>query len=216
MNIILLGSPGSGKGTQGENISKHYNLFKISSGDLLRKEIEQNTPLGKEIKTIIANGNLVSDNIINNLIDKHLSKKEYSNNYLFDGYPRNLKQAENLDSLLKKYTQQINCVLSLQVDSKIIVKRILGRQVCTKCSLTFNEFFNPSTADNHKCGNEFLNKRSDDNEQAIKRRFETYTKETLPILNFYKNRGLLYKIEGNGDIDQIYEKIRHIMTSLKG
>ena len=152
MNIVLFGPPGAGKGTQANYISDEFNLFKISTGDLLRKEIKKKSSLGIKIKTIIDKGSLVSDNIIDNLIEKVVSNKVYENRIIFDGYPRNLNQAKCLDSLTKKYNQKISCVLNLRVDFNIIVKRILGRQICSKCSLIFNEFFYPSTNKNHKCG----------------------------------------------------------------
>ena len=215
MNIILFGPPGAGKGTQANYIAKEFNLFKVSTGDLLRKEIDQKTSLGIEIKSIIAIGSLVSDNIIDNLIEKIISNKIYENRLIFDGYPRNLNQAQNLDSLINKYNQKITCVLNLKVDSNVIVKRILGRQVCSKCELTFNEFFNPATKENHKCESKYLQKRSDDNENAIKHRLETYSVTTKPILNYYEKQKLLTNIDGMKKIDVIYKEIRHIIHLLK-
>ena len=141
MNIIIIGPPGSGKGTQGDTISKNFKLFKISTGELLREEINKKSSLGNQIKTIIDKGLLVSDDIINNLIEIIISNKNYSNRLIFDGYPRNLNQAQKLDDLINKYNQKISCVISLKVEEKTVIKRILGRQICLKCGLTFNEFF---------------------------------------------------------------------------
>ena len=186
MNIIMFGPPGAGKGTQADNIVKFYNLYKISTGDLLREEIKNKTNLGIKIKSILEQGLFVSDDIINNLMGKILSDKKFYNRLIFDGYPRNLNQARNLDSLLKKYNQKISCVLSLNVDKQIIIKRILGRQTCNNCGFIFNEYFNPATNKNHSCDPKFLDKRSDDNEGAIVNRFENYISKTLPILDFYK------------------------------
>ena len=143
MNIILFGPPGSGKGTQADNIVKNFNSYKISTGDLLRVEMKKNTDLGKEIKTKIDRGSLVSDDIINNLIVKILSSMKNINGLIFDGYPRNWNQAKSLDSLIKKYNQKISCVLSLNIDKETIIKRVLGRLICTKCGLTFNKYLNP-------------------------------------------------------------------------
>ena len=139
MNIILFGPPGAGKGTQADNIVKSFNLHKVSTGDLLRDETSRKTKLGSKIKSIIDKGSFVSDEIINDLIEKILSDKKYYNRLVFDGYPRNLDQAKNLDLLLKKYNQKISCVICLNVDKKIVIKRILGRQTCTKCGRIFNE-----------------------------------------------------------------------------
>ena len=138
MNIILFGPPGAGKGTQANNIVKSFNLHKVSTGDLLRDETSKKTKLGSKIKSIIDKGSFVSDEIINDLVEKILSDKKYFNRLVFDGYPRNLTQAKNLDILLKKYNQKISCVISLNVDKNIVIKRILGRQMCTNCELIFN------------------------------------------------------------------------------
>ena len=215
MNIILFGPPGAGKGTQAENIAKYFNFYKISTGDLLRDEIYKKTGLGNEIKSTIAKGSLVSDKIINNLIEKILSDKKYHNRIIFDGYPRNIEQAKNLDLLIEKYDQRISCVLSLNVDKELIIKRILGRQICTKCGLIFNEYFKPATDKNHACGIEFLVKRPDDAKKTALHRYKTYLDKTLPILDFYKKLNLLHEIDGKAKIDQIFEKIRHIIASLE-
>ena len=215
MNIIVFGPPGAGKGTQAENISKSFNLYKISTGDLLRNEIYKKTSLGIKIKSIIDKGSLVPDEIINDLISKILADKNFYNRLIFDGYPRNLVQAENLDILFKKYNQKISCVLSLNVDKEKIIKRILGRQICSKCGLIFNEFFKPETTNNHACGSKFLVKRSDDNEKTILKRYETYIEKTLPLINYYKKLNILHEIDGKTEIDQIFEKISHIIGSLE-
>ena len=215
MNIVLFGPPGAGKGTQANYISDEFNLSKISTGDLLRKEIKKKSSLGIKIKTIIDKGSLVSDNIIDNLIEKVVSNKVYENRIIFDGYPRNLNQAKCLDSLTKKYNQKISCVLNLKVDFSIILKRILGRQICSKCSLIFNEFFYPATNKNHKCDSKFLQKRSDDNENTIKNRLKAHSNETTPILDYYENQKLLTNINGMSKIDEIYKEIRLIIRSLK-
>ena len=215
MNIVLFGPPGAGKGTQANNLVHEFDLIKISTGDLLRKEIEEKSSLGIEIKSIIDKGLLVSDNIIDNLIEKVMSNKVYEDRLIFDGYPRNLNQAKSLDSLVKKYNQKISCVLSLKVDYNIIIKRIMGRQICLKCELIFNEFFNPSTKENHKCESKFLRKRSDDNENVIKNRLKAHSVETEPVLNYYENQKLLTNIDGMSKIDEIYKEIRQIIHSLK-
>ena len=215
MNIILFGPPGAGKGTQAENLVREFNLFKVSTGDLLRAEIKKKSLLGAKIKTKMDQGLLVSDNIINYLIENILSNKNYFNRIIFDGCPRNLNQAKNLQVLIKKYNQKISCALSLNVNKEIIIKRILGRQICSKCELTFNEFFSPATSGNHHCDSKFLQKRSDDNEKTAKSRFETYANETLPVFNHYKEQNLLYEIDGMGDISIIYKEICRIIRSLE-
>jgi len=195
VNIILFGPPGVGKGTQADNLVKDYSLFKISTGDLLRDEVEKKTVLSEKI------------------ISKILIEKKYFNRLIFDGYPRNLSQAKNLDLLLKKYHQKISCVLGLNADKKSIIKRILGRLVCTKCGLTFNKYFNRPV--NHDCDLKYLKQRTDDNENTIENRFEEYAKKTLPILDYYSDQGILYKIDGTSEIKQVYKEICDIIGSLE-
>ena len=215
MNIVLFGPPGAGKGTQANNIVKKFNLYKISTGDLLRNEIKKKTSLGIKFKSVIDEGKLVSDDIINDLIKNILLEKKFYNKIIFDGYPRNLNQAKSLSILLNIHNQKISCVLNLKVDKEIVLKRILGRQSCSKCGLIFNEYFNSSKNPNHLCDPKYLVKRSDDNEKTIISRYETYLEKTLPILDFYKKQNLLHEINGKEDIDQIFVKIRAIMTPLQ-
>ena len=215
MNIVLFGSPGAGKGTQANNLVKDFNLIKISSGDLLREEIKKKSLLGDKIKLIVDSGSLVSNEIINNLIEITLINKNYFDRIIFDGFPRNLSQAKTLDVLMEKYKQKISCVISLKVNENVVVKRILGRQICSKCGLIFNEFFNPSTKENHKCDLNFLLKRSDDNEKTIKNSLAIYQKETLSIFNYYKSQNLLFEIDGMKNIDEIYKKICQIINSIE-
>ena len=215
MNIIIFGPPGAGKGTQANNLVKNYNLFKVSTGDLLREEVNKKTKLSNQINAAISQGSFVKDEIIDNLIENIISNSANQNRMIFDGYPRNLNQAKKLDSLLSKYNQKIFSVISLDVNKEIVLKRILGRVVCVKCGSTFNKFFNPPIKSNHKCESKHLITRSDDNEKTILKRYDTYENETLPILNYYKKQSLLTNIDGMNKIDEIYKEIRQIMASLK-
>ncbi len=215
MNIILLGPPGAGKGTQSHNLVNDYNLRKISTGELLRKEITNKTSLGNQIRSIMDSGSLVSDKIMNDLISKNLLKNEIYEKLIFDGYPRNLNQAIELDNMIKVKGKKISCVLSLEVDKNTVIKRISGRQTCANCGLIFNKYFSPPTDSNHKCDKKFLIKRSDDNETTLENRFDTYYKKTLPILNYYKKQNLLHKINGMAEINDIYKEIRGIIASIE-
>ena len=190
MNIVIFGPPGAGKGTQSKFIVKNFNLHQLSTGELLRKEITDKTKLGLEISSIINSGNLVSDNIVGNLIEKYLSNKKYENNLIFDGYPRNLNQARNLDFLLKKYNQKIDIALKLSVSLETIKKRILDRKS--------------------------LENRKDDNEEIAVKRFETYENNIKPVINFYKQSNLLRVVNGETSISEISSEISGLIKGIKG
>jgi adenylate kinase len=216
MNIIIFGPPGAGKGTQSNKIASKYQLFKISTGDLLRNEIKKGTLLGKKIEEIVNSGTLVSDNIINDLIEKIVSDKKYKNKIIFDGYPRNVQQAKNLDTLLKKYEQKIDLVISLKVSLDLIIKRITGRLVCSKCGNIFNEFFNTPSSNLTCCKDGTLKRRSDDNVETAKKRYETYENLTKPLLDYYSKSGLLKNIDGENKIEEIAIKIATFINLIQG
>ena len=164
MNLILFGAPGAGKGTQANYIAKKFNLYQLSTGDLLRNEIKNKTEIGKKIELIINQGDFVTDNIVNELLKKVITNSSYRNRIIFDGYPRNITQAENLELMLNTDNQSINFIFFLKVNRETIEKRILGRITCEKCNKTFNEYLNKKEEiEKHKCGSKYLKKRKDDN-----------------------------------------------------
>ena len=190
MNIVIFGPPGAGKGTQSNLITKKFNLFQLSTGELLRKEIKDNSELGQQISSIINAGNLVSNEIVGNLIEKYISNDSYKNRLIFDGYPRNLIQAKNLENILKKFDQKIDLVLKLSVSLKIIKKRISERKK--------------------------LEKREDDSEKIAVKRYETYENNIKPVIDFYKQSNLLKVVNGETSITQISDEISELIGGIKG
>ena len=190
MNIVIFGPPGAGKGTQSNLIVKKFNLYQLSTGELLRKEIRNGSKLGLEISSIINEGNLVSDEIVGDLIENYLSDKNYKDRLIFDGYPRNLSQARTLNHLLNKYDQKIDIVLKLSVSLETIKKRILERKN--------------------------LEKRSDDNEEIAIKRFLTYEKNIKPVIDFYKQTNLLKVVNGETSITEISGEISGLIEAIKG
>ena len=207
MNIILFGPPGAGKGTQAQSIVKKHNYFQLSTGDLLRNEIKKKTDLGKEIEGIISKGNFASDEIVNKLLKNTILNLKFRDRIIFDGYPRSIEQAKNLDLILNEFDQKIDLIISLVVPRKIIEKRIIGRVTCDKCNLTLNEFFNKEEIDLHPCGKEYFIKRKDDNLETIMSRYDIYTKTTEPVLNFLSKNSNFHEIDGTLEIDEITAKI---------
>jgi adenylate kinase len=214
MNLVIFGPPGAGKGTQSKFIVKKYNLYQLSTGELLRDEIINKTNLGLEISSIMNSGNLVSDTIASNLIEKFISNNDYKNRIIFDGYPRNKNQAENLNKLLQKYNQKINLVLKLSVSLDVIKKRITGRSVCLICGKIYNEFFNPAPINAECCASKFLQKRSDDTLDIAITRYETYEKNIKPVIDFYKESKLLKVVNGETSINEITNEISGLIESI--
>jgi adenylate kinase len=190
MNIVIFGPPGAGKGTQSNFINKKYNLYQLSTGELLRDEINKKTSLGSKISSIINSGGLVSDEIVGNLIEKYISNKIYKNRLIFDGYPRNFNQAKKLEDLLIKYDQKIDIALKLSVSLETIKKRILERKT--------------------------LEKRADDTEKIAIKRYETYEKNIKPVTDFYNKYNLLKVVDGEATIAQISDEISDLINSIKG
>ena len=190
MNIVIFGPPGAGKGTQSKYIVDKYKLHQLSTGDLLRKEIKNKTTLGLKISSIINSGELVSDQIVGNLIENFVSNNKYKDKIIFDGYPRTLSQAKNLDELLKRYDQEIDIVLKLSVSIETVKKRILERQS--------------------------QEKRADDNEQIAIKRYKTYEKSSEPVIDYYKQSNLLKVINGEASISEINIEISGILEAIKG
>ena len=212
MSIILFGPPGAGKGTQAQFIVKNYNYFQLSTGDLLRNESKQKTVLGNEIEELISKGMFVSDEIVHTLLKKSISKLKFKDRIIFDGYPRNIKQAIELEKILTEFDQKINYIIYLNVSRDIVEKRIMGRMTCEKCHITLNEFFNKDQIELHPCGKEFLKRRKDDNIDIVVARYDTYMKTTKPVLDFYSKNQNFTEIDGSAEIGQITSKINDVLN----
>ena len=211
MNVIIFGPPGAGKGTQAQSLVKKLNLYQLSTGDLLRSEIKKKTEIGKKIEQIIAQGDFVTDDIVNELLKKFITNYNYRNKIIFDGYPRNINQAKTLEVMLNSDNQSINFILFLKVTRETVEKRILGRIICEKCNRTMNEYFNKEEIDKHECEKNYLKKRKDDNQETIITRYEEYMKKTKPVLDFYSSRSYFHEIDGNQKIQVITGKIEQIL-----
>jgi adenylate kinase len=207
VNIILLGPPGAGKGTQAQKIVKKHNYFQLSTGDLLRKEIKKNTKTGKEIEEKISKGNFVSDEIVNKLLKDCLNELKYRDRIIFDGYPRTIDQSKNLDNILKEFNQKIDLIISLHVSREVIEKRIIGRITCEKCNITLNEFFDQDQMKLHPCGSNHFIKRKDDNSEILMKRYEVYVKTTQPVIKYLSKKGNFLEIDGTLKIEEITSKI---------
>ena len=211
MNIILFGPPGAGKGTQAQSIVRKHNYFQLSTGNLLREEVKLKTSLGAEIETLISNGKFVSDETVNTLLRQSITNLKFRDRIIFDGYPRNVEQAKNLELILGEFDQAIGHIIFLNVSRDIIEKRIMGRLTCEKCHMTMNEFFNKEQIDLHPCGKEFLKKRKDDNLDVVVARYDTYMKLTKPVLDFYSKNANFIEIDGATGIEQITNKINEVI-----
>tara|TARA_B110001452_G_scaffold104540_1_gene86663 strand:- start:245 stop:886 length:642 start_codon:yes stop_codon:yes gene_type:complete len=211
VNIILFGPPGAGKGTQAQFIVKKHNYFQLSTGDLLRNEVKEKTILGGEIEKLISNGKFVSDEIVNKLLRQSIDNLKFRDRIIFDGYPRNVQQANNLEAILNEFNQKIGHIIFLNVSRETVEKRIMGRMTCDKCHMTLNEFFNKEQIELHPCGKEFLIKREDDNLEIIIDRYDTYMSMTKPVLEFYSKNVNFTEIDGKLEIEQITNKINDIL-----
>ena len=218
MNIIIFGPPGAGKGTQSSFLVEKRKMYQLSTGDLLRAELKSKSKLSEKLKQIMDKGQLVSDDIINDLIEKKISEPSIKNNIIFDGFPRNIDQAKSLDSMLSKYDQVISLVLNLKVDNSILVKRISGRVSCSICKKPFNEYFDPpvdpSECINERCKNRDLTKRSDDNESTVSNRLSIYQETTLPLLKFYEIKGVVKNVDAMKSIKEVTDQINSELCDL--
>jgi adenylate kinase len=215
MRTVLLGAPGSGKGTQGVVLSQKYTIPQISTGDLLRAAVSAGTELGKKAKSAMDAGALVSDDIVIGLIRERLSASDAQNGYILDGFPRNIPQAEALDDMLSKLGQPLQGVILLDVAFEELLQRLTGRRTCKDCGAIYNIHLSPPKVESHcdSCNGELF-QRADDNEETISNRLKVYEDQTAPLVGYYQSQNKLYKVAGSGSVDDITNEIAAIFDTI--
>ena len=217
MNLILLGPPGAGKGTQAKKLTDERGLVQLSTGDMLRAEVASGSALGQEAKKIMDAGQLVSDAIVIGMIDGRTDKPDTAKGVIFDGFPRTVAQAEALDAMLAKKGKKIDAVVELKVDDAALVERISGRFTCAKCGTGYHDKFARPKKDGicDKCGSTEFTRRADDNAETVKARLVAYRQQTAPILPYYQAKGLLHSVDGMADMSEVARQIDRVLAGVK-
>lgn len=214
MNIILLGPPGAGKGTQSAGLVERHGMLQLSTGDMLRAAVKAQTPVGVKAKAVMDRGELVSDDIVSELIDANLTDMDAGTGAIFDGYPRTEAQAAQLDTILAKHNRTLDHVIELGVDVDALVERITGRFSCAKCGALYHDSANPPAKEGvcDNCGSTEFKRRPDDNEETVRTRMEEYRAKTAPILPGYEARGIVTRVDGMAGIDDVAASIDAILS----
>lgn len=215
MNIILLGPPGAGKGTQATRIVEEYNIPHISTGDIFRENIKEGTELGKKAQEYMNNGELVPDSLVIEIAEDRLSRDDCESGFLLDGFPRTVEQAEALDNFLASRGSKVDCVLDIDVKKDILMKRLLGRRVCKKCGATFNVSGMPPKKEGicDVCGGD-LYTRADDTEETVNNRIDVYNRQTKPLLAYYERVGNIEHLDGSIGLENVFNEIKRILDEL--
>ncbi|UCE84176.1 MAG: adenylate kinase [Deltaproteobacteria bacterium] len=213
MNIILLGPPGAGKGTQAKMLVDQYQIPQISTGDILRAAVKEGTQLGKEAKSYMDKGELVPDSVVIGIVEERIKEPDCAKGYMLDGFPRTVPQAEALDGMLQNLSSMIDHVVSIEVGKEELVKRLTGRRTCRECGAGYHVMFDPPKTEDvcDKCGGE-LYQRDDDNVETVTSRLEVYEAQTLPLIGYYKTQGKVRPIDGVGDIKDIFGRITQVLS----
>lgn len=215
MKLILLGPPGAGKGTQASKIVDKYNLVHISTGDIFRKNLSENTPLGQKAKEYMDKGLLVPDDVTVEMVEDRLSWDDIEGSYMLDGFPRTISQAESLDKILEKNGEKLDLALCIEADYSLLTKRITGRRMC-KCGATYHVEFQPpkNAGICDKCGGE-LYQRDDDKEDTVVKRLKEYEEKTQPLVDYYKKQNILKTVNGSRTVEEVFEDISKILDECK-
>lgn len=209
-----MGLPGAGKGTQAEQIVEKYNIPHISTGDMFRAAMKNNTELGKKAKSFMDNGDLVPDEVTNGIVRERLAEDDAKNGFLLDGFPRTVEQAEELENILNDLGTKLDAVINIEVDKDVLMKRLTGRWICRTCGKTYHEIYNPPKVPG-KCdldGGE-LYQRDDDKKETVEKRLNVNMKQTKPLLDFYSEKGKLHNINGEQDIKDVFVDVEKILAS---
>lgn len=214
LHIVLIGAPGSGKGTQAKLLCEHYGIIQVSTGDLLRQAVAQRHPLGLEARTVMDQGQLVSDEIVLGIIEDRLSRPDARRGFLLDGFPRNLAQAQALEEMLVRTHRSLSVVLLFRVDTEYLIQRLAGRLTCPQCGAVYNRYTSPPRFDDQcdQCGTT-LRHRSDDNEETVINRLRVYEALTEPVIGYYQERHLLQEVDGEGPIAGVFKHVRQAIDS---
>jgi adenylate kinase len=217
MRLILIGPPGSGKGTQAKLLSSRLGLAHIGTGDILREAARQNTPLGQVALPYMRSGQLVPDDLVNEIVAEHFRKEDRPERFVMDGYPRTLAQAASFDQVLRQQFLDLTAVLLFQVDDKEIIARMTGRWSCPQCKATYHLTFNPPRTAGicDVCGTKLI-QRVDDQEQTVRERLRVYYMNAADLIPYYRSQGLLHEVPGVGDIEQIYSTMLDILQQARG
>jgi len=213
MKLLIMGRPGAGKGTQAVNIKEYYNIPHISTGDMFRAAIKNQTKLGLEAKSYMEQGALVPDEVTIGIVEERLLEDDCKNGFLLDGFPRTIAQAEALDAFLTKNGVALDAVLDVNVPAEILVRRMVGRRVCKTCGATFHVEFNPPKVDGicDNCGKPLI-QRADDTEATAVNRLAVYDQNTAPLLDFYAKKNLLKTVNGDQSLDKVFEDIKKVLA----
>lgn len=216
MNLILMGLPGAGKGTQAQKIVEDFDIQHISTGDIFREAMKNETEMGVAAKKFIDKGELVPDEVTNGIVRERLSQDDVANGYMLDGYPRTIDQAEALDQFGTELDRNVDAVINIHVEPEVLIERLSGRFICRTCGATYHKIYNPTKVEGtcDVCGGHDFYQREDDKPATVKNRLDVNIKMNTPLVDFYQAKGVLHTVDGDRDIDAVYQDIKAILNEL--